>query len=96
MPKFRVEGVVTIRARSMFFCHGDVVSGKVAIGQRVVTPVGLPAVAAIEFALFSQPTRHEKPALGFQFQDEDHLARLQHLLPVGTELVLAEDGGVAV
>ena len=53
-------------------------------------------MAAIEFALFSQPTRHEKPALGFQFENDDHLARLQHLLPVGTEVVLAEDGGVAV
>ena len=96
MPKFRVEGFATIRARSMFFCHGNVVSGTVAVGQRVVTPVRLPAVAAIEFALFSQPTRHEKPALGFQFEDEGHLARLQHLLPVGTELVLAEDGAAAV
>ncbi len=96
MPKFRVEGVATIRGRSMFFCHGDVVSGRVAVGQRVVTPVGLPPVAAIEFALFGQPPRHEKPALGFQFENEDQLARLQHLLPVGTEVVLAEDGGVAV
>ena len=96
MPKFRIEGVATIRGRSMFFCHGDVVSGSVAVGQRVVTPVGLPPVAAIELVLFSQPTRHEKPALGFQFENEDHLARLQHLLPIGTDVVVAEDGGVAV
>ncbi len=95
MPKFRVKGVATIRARSMFFCHGDVVSGKVAIGQRVVVPTGLPAVAAIEFALLSEPTRHEEPALGFRFENDDQLAHLQHLLPVGTEVTLGEDGGVA-
>ena len=95
MPKFRVKGVATIRARSMFFCQGDVVSGKVAIGQRVVTAAGLPAVAAIEFALLSEPTRHEEPAPGFRFENEDQLAHLQRLLPVGTEVTLGEDGGVA-
>ena len=65
MPTFRVNGVATIRARSMLFCHGDVLDGKVTVGQRVIAPEGVPAVAAVEFALRSTPTRHEEPALGF-------------------------------
>ena len=96
MPTFRVNGVATIRARSMLFCHGDVLDGKVTVGQRVIAPEGVPAVAAVEFALRSTPTRHEEPALGFRFESEDELTRLQRLLSVGTEVVLAADGGIAV
>src|SRR5437667_27658 len=69
--------------------------GKVAVGQRVVAPVGLPPIAAIEFALLSEPSRHEEPALGFRFMSEDERANLLRLLPVGTELVLTDDGNVA-
>ncbi len=54
MPTFRVNGVATIRARSMLFCHGDVLEGKVTVGQRVIAPMGVPPVAAIEFALRSE------------------------------------------
>ena len=79
----------------MFFCHGDVLDGKVTVGQRVIAPEGVPAVAAVEFALRGTPTRHEEPALGFRFASEDELTRLQRLLSVGTEVVLAADGGVA-
>ncbi len=82
MPTFRVNGVATIRARSMLFCHGDVLEGKVTVGQRVIAPMGVPPVAAIEFALRSEPTRHEEPALGFRFDSEDELTRLQRLLLV--------------
>ncbi len=95
MPKFRVKGVATIRARSMLFCQGEVLGGKVAVGQSVVAPVGLPPIAAIEFALLSEPSRHEEPALGFRFGSEDECANLLRLLRVGTELVLADDGDVA-
>jgi len=38
---------------------------------RVNYPHGVPPVAAIEFALLSEPTRHEEPALGFRFESED-------------------------
>ncbi len=92
MPKFRIKGVATIRARSMLFCNGEVLGGKVAVGQRVLAPVGLPPIAAIEFALLSEPSRHEEPALGFRFVSEDECANLLRLLRVGTELVLADDG----
>ncbi len=95
MPKFRIKGVATIRARSMLFCNGEVLGGKVAVGQRVVAPVGLPPIAAIEFRLLSEPSRHEEPAVGFRFASEDERANLLRLLPVGTELVLADDGDVA-
>ena len=95
MPKFRIKGVETIRARSMLFCHGEVLGGKVAVGQRVVAPLRLPPIAVIEFALLSEPSRHEEPALGFRFASEDERANLLRLLPVGTELVLADDGDVA-
>jgi hypothetical protein len=94
MPRFRVKGVSTIRARSMLFCHGEVLDGSVAVGQRVMTPTGLPAVAAVEFALLSEPSRHELPALGFRFGNDDELWHLLRLVSVGSELVL-EDGGVA-
>jgi len=95
MPKFRIKGVATIRARSMLFCNGEVLGGKVAVGQRVVAPVGLPPIAAIEFTLLSQPSRLDEPALGFRFMSDDERANLLRLLPVGTELVLADDGNVA-
>ena len=95
MLTFQVKGVATIRARSMFFCHGDVVGGRVAVGQRVVAPEGLPRVAAVEYVLLSEPSRHEQPSLGFPFGSEAELANLLRLVPVGAELVLAEDGGVA-
>src|SRR5438477_9312406 len=85
MPKFRIKGVATIRARSMLFCNGEVLGGKVAVGQRVVAPVGLPPIAAIEFALLSEPPRHEEPALGFRFVSEDERVNLLRLLPVGTD-----------
>ena len=91
MPTFRVKGVATIRARSMLFCHGDVLDGKVTVGQRVITPAGVPPVAAIEFALLSEPARREEPALGFLFENEDELTRLQRLLAVGTRIVLATE-----
>ena len=95
MPKFRIKGVATIRARSMLFCNGEVLLGKVTVGQRVVAPAGIPAIAALEFALLSAPSRHEEPALGFRFASEDERTNLLRLLPVGTELVLADDGDVA-
>jgi hypothetical protein len=94
MPRFRVKGVSTIRARSMLFCHGEVLDGRVAVGQRVMTPTGLPPVAAVEFALLNEPSRHERPALGFRFGSDDELSQLLRLVSVGSELVL-EDGGVA-
>src|SRR5207249_10266027 len=95
MPKFRITGVATIRARSMLFCSGEVLGGKVAVGQRVVAPVGLPLIAAIEFALLSEPSRHEEPALGFRFMSEDERANLLRRLPVRPDLVLTCDGNVA-
>src|SRR5947207_13757162 len=95
MPKFRIKGVATIRARSMLFCNGEVLGGKVAVGQRVLAPVGLPPIAAIEFALLSQPSRHEEPALRFRLMSEDERANLLRLLPAGTELVLGDGGKVA-
>ena len=79
MPKFRIKGVATIRARSMLFCNGEVLSGKVAVGQRVVA--GLPPIAAIEFALLGEPSRHEEPALGFRFTGEAERSNLLRLLP---------------
>ena len=81
MPKFRIKGVATIRARSMLFCNGEVLSGKVAVGQRVVAPVGLPPIAAIEFAPLGEPSRHEEPALGFRFTGEAERSNLLRLLP---------------
>jgi len=91
MPTFRVKGVATIRARSMFFCHGDVLDGKVTVGQRVTAPTGVPPVAAIEFALLSEPTRHSELALGFRFENEDELTRLKRLLALGTKVVFAAE-----
>ena len=56
--------------------------------------MGLRPIAAIEFALLSEPSRHEEPALGFRFAGEDERANLLRLLPVGTELLLADGGDV--
>ncbi|HEX6749797.1 MAG TPA: hypothetical protein VF092_21070 [Longimicrobium sp.] len=92
--RFRVNGVFSLRSRSIFVVHGEITEGTVRIGQRVLSPEALDApVHALEFVLVSATTGQDDLALVFRFPDEETLARWTAAVEVGMEIVLEDRDG---
>ena len=89
--RFRVADTFDVRVRSLFVAHGQIVTGAIRVGQRVISPAGLEApVAAIEVVLLSATEGRENPALGFKYRDDAELARWQGLGLAGQTLELTD------